>query len=81
MVLPRQTKKTAKTGIAPVKSAPVNEPKNSAAWGANVVISAPQASGTTIIPPGTFSIVRLILIAAPLPAHHRIPRKGAPDEV
>jgi hypothetical protein len=64
-----------------VKSAPVNEPKNSAVCGANVVISAPQASGTTIIPPGTFSIARLILMSVPLPAHRHAVRKHASDEV
>jgi hypothetical protein len=54
-------------GIALVNSAPVNDPKNSAVCGANVVKSAPQASGTTIIPPGIFSIVCLILMAVSLP--------------
>ena len=67
IVLPRQTKKTAIIGIAPVNSAPVNDPKNSAVRGANVVMSAPHASGTTIIPPGIFSIVCLILMAVSTP--------------
>jgi hypothetical protein len=31
--------------------------------GANVVITDPIARGTTIIPPGTFSIVRLSLMS------------------
>ena len=70
IVLPRQTKKTAIMGIAPVNSAPVNDPKNSAVRGANVVMSAPHASGTTIMPPGIFSIDCLILMAVS-PPHTR----------
>jgi hypothetical protein len=57
-------------GIAPVKIAPVNDPKTAAVCGAKVVISAPHASGATIIPPGIFSIDRLILIAVS-PPHSR----------
>lgn len=48
--------------MAPVKSAPVNDPKKFAVPGAKVATTAPQVSGTTIIPPGIFSIVRLILM-------------------
>jgi hypothetical protein len=60
-------KKTARIGIAPVNSAPVNDPKNSAVCGANVVMIAPHVSGTTIIPPGILSIVCLILMAVSQP--------------
>jgi hypothetical protein len=67
IVLPRQMKKTAISGIEPVNSAPVNEPKTCAVFGANVLMSDPHASGTTIIPPGIFSIVRLILMAGSRP--------------
>src|SRR5579862_2301364 len=63
IVLPRQMKKTAIIGIDPVKSAPVNEPNTCAVLGAKVLMSDPSARGTTIIPPGIFSSVRLILIA------------------
>jgi hypothetical protein len=38
--------------------------------GANVVMMAPQASGATIMPPGIFSIDRLILMAVS-PPHSR----------
>jgi hypothetical protein len=68
-------------GIAPVNSAPVNDPKNSAVRGANVVMSAPQASGTTIIPPGILSIVCLILIAVSLARNRDSTGMGAPVEV
>jgi hypothetical protein len=56
-------KKTAISGIAPVNNAPVNDPNTCAVFGANVVMIDPHASGTTIIPPGIVSIVRLILMA------------------
>ena len=45
---------------APVKSAPVNEPKKVGVPGARVRMMAPKKSGTIIIPPGTPSIVRLM---------------------
>ncbi len=60
MLAPVQTKNTARIGSAPVNSAPVNEPKNPAVPGAKVVISAPHNSGTTMSPPGTRSMARLI---------------------
>src|ERR1039457_1920921 len=57
-------------GSAPVKSAPVKEPKKAPAWGASqkkppaggakVVIREPMASGTIIMPPGIRSTVRLM---------------------
>ena len=62
IVLPTQTKKTARIGSAPVNSAPVNDPKVSARRGAAVVTTAPHTSGMVIIPPGTRSTVCLILI-------------------
>src|SRR5438105_3151988 len=45
---------------APVKSAPVNDPKNWGNPGAKVRMSAAAKSGTIIIPPGMRSIVRLM---------------------
>src|SRR5205814_4059945 len=45
---------------APVKSAPVNDPKNEGMPGAKVRIRAELKSGTIIIPPGMRSIVRLM---------------------
>src|SRR5712664_326409 len=45
---------------APVKSAPVNEPKNEGTPGAQVRMMAPKKSGTIIMPPGIRSIVRLM---------------------
>src|SRR5438067_6107644 len=45
---------------APVKSAPVNDPKNCGVPGAKVRMIAPVKSGTIIIPPGIRSIVRLM---------------------
>src|SRR5712692_3840242 len=45
---------------APVKSAPVNDPKNEGAPGAQVRMMAPKKSGTIIMPPGMRSIDRLI---------------------
>src|SRR5205814_5486105 len=45
---------------APVKSAPVNDPKNEGMPGAKVRIRAALKSGTIIIPPGMRSIVRLM---------------------
>src|SRR5712691_7497864 len=45
---------------APVKSAPVNDPKNEGTPGAQVRMMAPKKSGTIIIPPGIRSIVRLM---------------------
>src|SRR5438067_10391513 len=45
---------------APVKSAPVNDPKKVGVPGARVRMMAPKKSGTIIIPPGTRSIVRLM---------------------
>ncbi len=43
-----------------MNSAPVNEPKNGGVPGANVATSAPHNKGTTIMPPGTASIARLM---------------------
>jgi len=54
-VAPRQTKNTARSGVRPVKNAPVKEPKNFPASGARVWMTAPMPRGTSIIPPGTFS--------------------------
>src|SRR5712692_5419122 len=45
---------------APVKSAPVNDPKNEGAPGAQVRMMAPKRSGTIIMPPGMRSIDRLM---------------------
>src|SRR3989442_2565705 len=45
---------------APVKSAPVNDPKNEGTPGAQVRMMAPKKSGTIIMPPGIRSIVRLM---------------------
>src|SRR5882762_3009493 len=45
---------------APVKSAPVNEPKNEGTPGAQVRMMAPKKRGTIIMPPGIRSIVRLM---------------------
>src|SRR5712691_12935459 len=45
---------------APVKSAPVNDPKNEGTPGAQVRMMAPKNSGTIIMPPGIRSIVRLM---------------------
>src|SRR6266404_3674946 len=45
---------------APVKSAPVNDPKNVGTPGAHVRMMAPKNSGTIIMPPGIRSIVRLM---------------------
>src|ERR1700731_4793381 len=47
-------------GKAPVKRAPVKDPKKPAVLGAKVTITAPRTSGTIIIPPGTRSTARLI---------------------
>ena len=49
-------------GSAPVKSAPVNDPKKEAVCGAKVVMRAAATSGTIIMPPGTLSTPRLILM-------------------
>ncbi|MEI9891205.1 MAG: hypothetical protein WDN45_12150 [Caulobacteraceae bacterium] len=40
----------------------MKEPKKVAAWGAKVAIIAPSSNGTSIIPPGTRSMARLIFI-------------------
>src|SRR6266851_4012450 len=45
---------------APVKSAPVNDPKNEGTPGAQVRMMAPKKSGTIIMPPGMRSIDRLM---------------------
>jgi hypothetical protein len=50
----------------------VKEPKNFGVSGKKVVIKAPISSGTTIIPPGTFSIARLIGTCMSFPS--RAPR-------
>ena len=61
MLAPMQTKKAARVGMG-LNSAPVNDPKNLGVSGKKVLTMAPVSSGTTIIPPGTFSIRRLIRI-------------------
>src|SRR5437588_9640428 len=72
---------------APVKSAPVNDPKNVGTPGAQVRMMAPKKSGTIIMPPGIRSIVRLMgicticrprgaLADAPTSARHAAPRRA-----
>jgi len=45
---------------APLKSASVKDPKNLEVPGAKVAMVAPMSNGTTINPPGTRSIERII---------------------
>src|SRR5690348_3838298 len=48
-------------GRAPAKRAPVNDPKKTGVEGAQVEMTAPRPKGTSIMPPGTRSTLRLIL--------------------
>src|SRR5437660_6778921 len=62
---------------APVKSAPVNEPKNVGTPGAQVRMIAPKKSGTIIMPPGMRSIVRL-MGSCTMAASRALPRTRRP---
>jgi hypothetical protein len=60
MVAPRHTKNTARIGSGPLKRAPVNDPKYWPTPGQIVTRIEAVKSGTSIKPPGTRSIVRLM---------------------
>src|SRR5699024_12087484 len=60
---PMQKNHTARMGTVPVIIPLVNDPKYFPAPGEKVWHSAPRNSGTSIIPPGIFSIERFICIS------------------
>ena len=60
---PMQKTHTARMGTVPVIIPLVNDPKYFPAPGEKVWHSAPRNSGTSIIPPGIFSIERFICIS------------------
>ncbi|CAH0326964.1 hypothetical protein SRABI106_04844 [Rahnella aquatilis] len=62
MEAPMQKNHTARIGTVPVISPLVKEPKYLPESGAKVWHSAPMKRGTNIIPPGIFSIARLMCI-------------------
>ncbi|MNJ64328.1 hypothetical protein D3C77_602720 [compost metagenome] len=62
MPAPMHSRKAPISGAAPFLNSAVVKPPISSACGAKVLIIAPSTSGTTIIPPGIFSIVALIFI-------------------